>query len=84
MNKYLLTIIVPQIEFEFDIYIPNNKKIGTIKDNILKSIKELSNGAYNKNPKDVRMIDREYKVEYDNNILVKDSKIRNGTKLVII
>lgn len=84
MNKYLLTIIVPQIEFEFDIYIPNNKKVGTIKDNILKSIQELSNGAYNKNSKDVRMIDREYKIEYDNNMIIKDTKIKNGTKLVII
>ena len=30
------------------------------------------------------MIDREYKVEYDNNMIIKDTKIKNGTKLVII
>lgn len=84
MNKYLVTIIVPQIEVEFDIYIPNNKKVGTIKENILKQINEISNGSFNKSLKEIRMLDREIGIEYDNNIYVKDSKIRNGTKLVIL
>lgn len=84
MNKYLVTVIVPQVEIEFDIYIPNNKKVGTIKENILKQINEISNGSFNKNIKDIRMLDREIGIEYDNNIYIKDSKIRNGSKLVII
>ncbi len=84
MNKYLVTIIVPQIEIEFDIYIPNNKKVGTIKENILKQINDISNGSFNKGIKDIRMLDREIGIEYDNNIYIKDSKIRNGTKLVIL
>ena len=84
MNKYLVTIIVPQIEIEFDIYIPNNKKVGTIKENILKQINEISNGSFNKSIKDIRMLDREIGIEYDNNIYIKDSKIRNGSKLVIM
>ncbi len=84
MNKYLVTIIVPQIEVEFDIYIPNNKKVGTIKENILKQVNDISNGSFNKSLKEIRMLDREIGIEYDNNIYVKDSKIRNGTKLVIL
>lgn len=84
MNKYLITVLVPELETEFDIYIPNNKKIGTIKETILKAIMDLTNGTFNKNMNDVRLIDREFNVEYDNNIFVKDSKIKNGTKLVII
>ena len=84
MNKYLVTVLVPQISIEFDIYIPNNKKVGTIKDKIISTIKEVSGGAFNKTAKDVRMLDREYKIEYNNDIYIKDSKIRNGTKLVIL
>ncbi len=83
-NKYLVTVIAPQLELEFDIYIPNNKKVGTIKNNIIKSIRESSNGSFTKDNNSVRMIDREYGIEYDNNIFIKDSKIRNGTKLVIM
>ena len=84
MNKFLITVMVPELELEFDLYIPNNKKIGTIKESILKAILELTNGTFNKNTLDVRLIDREFNIEYDNNLIVKDSKIKNGTKLVII
>lgn len=37
MNKYLVTVIIPIVELEYDIYIPNNKKIGTIKKFVLES-----------------------------------------------
>ena len=84
MNKYLITIIVPFVELEFDMYIPNNKKIGTIKKLILESLKELSNNSYNKQINEVRMIDRDTGVEFDNNIYVKDAEIKNGSKIIII
>ena len=84
MNKYLIKILVPELEIDFDIYIPNNKKVGTIKEQILKSIKDITNGTYDKAMNDVRMIDREYGIEYDNNLYIKDTKIRNCTILVIM
>ena len=84
MNKYLISVIVPIGEFEYDIYIPNNKKIGTIKTLILKSLSELSNSSFNKQINEVRMIDRDTGIEYENNMYVKDSGIKNGSKIIII
>lgn len=84
MNKYLITVIVPIIEFEYDIYIPNNKKIGTIKTLILESLSELSNNSFNKKINEVRMIDRDTGNEFENNMYVKDSGIKNGSKIIII
>ncbi len=84
MNKYLITIIVPIIEVEYDIYIPNNKKIGTIKTLILESLSELSNNSFNKKINEVRMIDRDTGNEFENNMYVKDSGIKNGSKIIII
>lgn len=84
MNKYLITVIVPIIEFEYDIYIPNNKKIGTIKTLILESLSELSNNSYVKKIDEVRMIDRDSGNEFDNNMYVKDSGIKNGSKIIIL
>lgn len=84
MNKYLITVIVPIIEFEYDLYIPNNKKIGTIKTLILESFSELSNNSFNKKIHEVRMIDRDSGNEFDNNMYVKDSGIKNGSKIIII
>ena len=84
MNKYLITVIVPIVEFEYDIYIPNNKKIGTIKTLILESLCELSNNSFNKKIDEVRMIDRDTGNEFENNMYVKDSGIKNGSKIIII
>jgi len=84
MNKYLITVIVPIVEFEYDIYIPNNKKIGTIKTLILESLSELSNNSFNKKIEEVRMIDRDTGNEFENNMYVKDSGIKNGSKIIII
>lgn len=83
-NKYLINVIVPIIELDFDVYIPNNKKVGTIKTHILNAIKEESNNSFNKNINDIRIIDRDNGKEFDNNVLVKDSGIKNGSKVVII
>lgn len=84
MNKYLVTVIVPIVELEYDIYIPNNKKIGTIKKIILESLNELSNNSFSKKTDEVRMIDRDSGNEFDNNMYVKDSGIKNGAKIIII
>ena len=46
MNKFLITIIVPEIEYECDLFIPNNKKVGTIKTSILESLKTITNNVY--------------------------------------
>lgn len=84
MNKYLITVIVPIVELEYDVYIPNNKKIGTIKTLILESLSELSNNSFNKKIGEVRMIDRDTGNEFENNMYVKDSGIKNGSKIIII
>lgn len=83
-NKILISIVVPTVQMEFDVYIPNNKKIGTIKKYILNSIRELSDGYYNFDINKVLFIDKDTGLEFDNNIYVNDSQIKNGSKIVII
>lgn len=82
-NKYLITILIPDIEYEFDVYIPSNKKLGTIKKYLYSSINELTNGAF-KIKDNVIFIDRDNGITYDNDKLIKDSGIKNGTKIVLI
>ncbi|MBD9085779.1 hypothetical protein EGP64_03820 [bacterium] len=80
MNKILITLIFPTIETSFDLYIPINKKIGTIKKYLLEKIDELNCFSFDS----VRLLDQNSGEEYDNNILIKDSAIKNGTKIVIM
>ena len=43
-NKILIQLYIPLIEEEYDIFIPINKRIGTIKQLIEKNISEQANG----------------------------------------
>lgn len=84
MNKFLVTVRVPNIEEEYEIYIPNNKKMGTVKKYILKVIAELSQNIFAKSPDQVRFIDRTTGTLYKNDMYVKDSGIKNGSIIVIV
>lgn len=84
LNKYLISVKIPAIEMEFDCYIPNNKKVGTIKKCVLEAITDLTNQMCHFNSDDVRLIDRDTGKEYSNNMFIKDSGIRNGSKLIIV
>lgn len=83
-NKFLITVIIPTAEMEFDVYVPNCRKIGTIKKFILNAISDLTDKLYDRPFESVRFIDRNTAVEYDNNMLLKDTEIKNGTKIIII
>ena len=84
MNKFLITVIIPTAEMEFDVYVPNSKKVGVIKKFILEAVADLTDGVYRRSIDEVRMIDRKTSIEYDNNMFVKDTNIKNGTKLILI
>lgn len=84
MNKFLITLIVPTIQMEFSIYIPNNKKVGTVKKYILDSLYELSNNNFKGSLNDTLFIDRDTGRIYDNNVLIKDSGIKNGDKIIVV
>lgn len=82
MNKLLVSIEVPSIEQNYDLFIPINKKMGTIKKYIIKSIQELSGGILKE--KDYLFFDIDTGVKYGNNVYVRDSGIKNGARIMII
>lgn len=82
-DKVLVKIIVPEIDTFFDAYIPITKKVGNVINllneyisNKIDSDYELSN-----NNKLYNAITNE---KYYSDILVANTNIRNGSKLVII
>ena len=82
MNKLLISVEVPSIEQSFDLFIPINKKMGTIKQYIIKSIHELSGGILN--DKNYLFFDIDTGTKYGNNVYVKDSGIKNGTRIIMV
>ena len=82
-DKILVRVYLPLIEEEYDIYIPINKKIGTVKQLIISTIIEMSDADLSK-INNLTLYDKETGGSFDNNIYVKNSTIRNGTKLLLL
>lgn len=83
MNKILVLVYIPEIEQEYDVYIPINKKVGTIKKYLISSVEEFNDGNVS-NIENLKLYDKENSMLYNNNTLVKDSGIKNGTKLILM
>lgn len=81
-NKILVIVYVPMIEKEFDIYIPAVKKVGTVKNLIIKIIEENSDGTFiNDNCKN--LYDKLSGEKINDQLFVKESIIKNGSKLIL-
>ena len=83
MNKILVTVYVPLLDESFDIFIPINKKFGTVKKVIIDAINELSDNSI-KNIESLKIYDKESGKMVENNQFVKLSGIKNGSQLIII
>lgn len=82
-NKILIKLSVPEIDEEYDIFIPINKRIGNIILLINKAITEFSNGEYIL--KDIySLYNKETGARYDERLLVRETDIRNGTNIVLM
>lgn len=82
-NKVLVELIVPEIDKNYEIYLPINKKIGNIINLLNKAIFELSNGEFLKsNTNSLYNVDTLEK--YSSNVLLINTSIRNGSRLVLI
>ena len=82
-NKVLVKLIVPEIDSDFDIFIPVNEIIWKIKKMVLKCVNDLSRSDLDLN-KDYVLFNKTTSRIYTNNEVVIDTDIRNGTELLII
>lgn len=81
-NKVLVEVIVPSIEKSYNVYIPISRKIGNITILLNKAIFDLTNGVYTGNEKTClySVADGNF---YQPNLLLKDTDIRNGQKVIL-
>lgn len=82
-NKVIIELLIPEIDEKYDVFIPINKKIGNIIMLLNESIRELSNDSFpisNYN----QLINRDTLQIYEADTLIKNTDIRNGTKIIFI
>ena len=82
-NKLLVNVFVPLLEEKYELYIPINKRISVVIKLIEKALKEMTNGYYPIKEGSV-IIDVETGNVYDINITVKESKMINGSEIILI
>ena len=82
-NKVLVNLIIPEIDKQFDVYLPVNKKIGNIIELLNKAINELTDGEFIIS-KCNKLYNMKTQEKYKSDILLANTNIRNGTQLVLI
>ena len=82
-NKILIELYIPLIEKSYDLYIPINKKVGTIKRLIEESLVKLTDNAYI--PKEqTNLYSKETGQIYDVNKTIRDTDLKNGSRIILI
>ncbi len=82
-NKILVQILIPEIDEVYDLFIPINIRIGMVIKLLNESLVEVSNGLYvtKRNRKLYNVDDAN---PYPFNKLVRETNIRNGSKIVFM
>lgn len=82
-NKVLVELVVPDIDEIYNVYLPVNRRIGNITELLKKSIYEITSGIFSD-----KTICNLYNVEtgekYSVNALLRDTNIRNGSRIVLL
>ncbi len=82
-NKILVVLNVPEIDEVFDLYIPVNRKVGNIIELLKKLIDDVTDNSYEITDS-VCLYSKQNGLKYDNNSLVYDTDIRNGSGLILM
>ena len=82
-NKILVELEIPTIEKKYDLFIPINKKVGTIKSLIESSLLELTDNAY-EIKEDTNLYSKETGIVYDVNTTVRDTDLKNGSRIILL
>jgi len=82
-NKVLVKLKVPEIDCEYDVFLPINKKIGNIINLLNEVIEEITNGELKRSNCN-QLFNAVTNEKYNSDILLLNTNIRNGTYLVLI
>ncbi len=82
-NKILIELEIPLLEKKFDLFIPINKKIGTVKRLIEESLKDLTDTNY-EIKEDTNLYSKDTGDIYDVNKTVRDTDLQNGSRVILL
>lgn len=81
-DKILVIVYVPLIGEEFEIYIPTVKKVGAIKNAIIKIIENNTDGSF-KDDGCKTLYDKQTGEKIPDSTFVRNSIIKNGSRIIL-
>ncbi len=82
-NKVLVRVVVPELDEEFDCFIPVNEVVWKIKKLLVKSVSDLTSSNLDLD-KEFVLLNKDNSRVYGNNEVVIDTDIRNSTELILM
>ncbi len=80
-NKVLVELYLPLIDQKHDVLVPISKSIASITVLLTKAINELSENVYEK--LDETSLYDVYGKMYEDHLIIKDTDIKNGSKIIM-
>jgi len=80
--KILIRLYVPEIEQDYEIYIPINKTVSQVSVLLNNLINNISGNVY-PTKKKIKIYNRRTLEEYNPKEVIRNTNIKNGTELVI-
>lgn len=81
-NKILINVDVPEIDCDYDLFIPVNELVWKVNKLVIKSISDLSGIPLNTHDNYI-FINKITNKVYNSNEIIVDTDIRNGTELIL-
>lgn len=80
--KVLIKLYIPEVERDFELYIPINKTVYQVLELIMQVIEDLVPGV-NLKDKNLNLCNRRSNNLYKKDLVIRNTDIRNGTELVL-
>lgn len=80
-NKILINVIVPQLSTSYDIFIPINITVSELNNLLKESISELAEYDFDN---ETRLYYQETGLEIDLSNIIKNTNLRNGSKVIML
>ena len=82
-NKILIKLSIPLIEKNYDLYIPINRKVGTVKKLIEEGLLDLTDNDYIIK-EESNFYSKETGEVYDVNKTIRETDLKNGSRIILI
>ena len=82
-NKVLIKLVIPELDETYDVFVPVNEIMWKVKAMLAKCVFNMAHLVFSPNDEFI-LINKDNNKIYDNNEILINTDIRNGTELILV